>query len=216
MYWTASKATTKASTCCAPSDSRSPAPTRTRQPPCGNQNLPNIAEVIDFCNAWQVYRDEYPYELDGMVVKVNRLDLQAQCGYTSHHPRWAIAFKFRARQATTRLRDVEFQVGKTGAVTPVAKLEPVPLAGVIVSNVDLHNEEFIRSKTSASAIRYWWKHTRDVIPYVVKSLAELRDGSERPGIPKIARFATPNSLNPPMRPSGAAKTPTVRPKSCNA
>lgn len=140
----------------------------------------NIAEVIDFCKAWQEYRDEYPYELDGMVVKVNRLDLQAQCGYTSHHPRWAIAFKFRARQATTRLRDVEFQVGKTGAVTPVAKLEPVPLAGVVVSNVSLHNEEFIRSKDIRIGDQVLVERAGDVIPYVVKSLVELRDGSERP------------------------------------
>ena len=155
------------------------------QPEPGNhlvetKTCQNIAEVIDFCNAWQVYRDEYPYELDGMVVKVNRLDLQAQCGYTSHHPRWAIAFKFRARQATTRLRDVEFQVGKTGAVTPVAKLEPVPLAGVIVSNVSLHNEEFIRSKDIRIGDQVLVERAGDVIPYVVKSLAELRDGSERP------------------------------------
>lgn len=140
----------------------------------------NIREVIDFCMAWQEYRDEYPYELDGMVVKVNSLEMQAKCGYTSHHPRWAIAFKFRARQATTRLRDVEFQVGKTGAVTPVAKLEPVPLAGVVVSNVSLHNEEFIRAKDIRIGDQVLVERAGDVIPYIVKSLAELRDGSERP------------------------------------
>lgn len=140
----------------------------------------NIKEVIDFCNTWQDYRDEYPYELDGMVVKVNSLEMQAKCGYTSHHPRWAIAFKFRARQATTRLRDVEFQVGKTGAVTPVAKLEPVPLAGVVVSNVSLHNEEFIRAKDIRIGDQVLVERAGDVIPYIVKSLAELRDGSERP------------------------------------
>ncbi len=140
----------------------------------------NIEEVIAFCNAWQEYRDEYPYELDGMVVKLNRIDLQAKCGYTSHHPRWAIAFKFRARQATTRLRDIEYQVGKTGAITPVAKLEPVHLAGVTVSNVSLHNEEFIRSKDIRIGDHVLVERAGDVIPYIVKTLVELRDGSEIP------------------------------------
>lgn len=139
----------------------------------------NIADVIAFCNAWQEFRDEYPYEIDGMVIKVNSLEYQERCGYTSHHPRWAIAFKFRARQATTRLRDVEFQVGKTGAITPVAKLEPVPLAGVTVQNVSLHNEEFIRSKDIRIGDQVLVERAGDVIPYIVKSLAELRTGSER-------------------------------------
>ena len=139
----------------------------------------NITEVIAFCQAWQDFRDEYPYEIDGMVVKVNSLELHERCGYTSHHPRWAIAFKFKARQATTRLRDVEFQVGKTGAVTPVAKLEPVPLAGVIVQNVSLHNEEFIRAKDIRIGDQLLVERAGDVIPYIVKSLAELRTGSER-------------------------------------
>lgn len=139
----------------------------------------NIAEVIAFCNAWQDFRDEYPYEIDGMVIKVNSLEYQERCGYTSHHPRWAIAFKFKARQATTRLRDVEFQVGKTGAITPVAKLEPVPLAGVTVQNVSLHNEEFIRSKDIRIGDQVLVERAGDVIPYIVKSLAELRTGSER-------------------------------------
>jgi len=139
----------------------------------------NIAEVVQFCKDWQEYRDEYPYELDGMVVKVNSLELQEKCGFTSHHPRWAIAFKFKARQATTRLRDVEFQVGKTGAVTPVAKLEPVALAGVVVQNVSMHNEEFIRSKDLRIGDQVLVERAGDVIPYIVKSLVELRNGSEQ-------------------------------------
>ncbi len=139
----------------------------------------NIAEVVQFCTDWQEYRDEYPYELDGIVVKVNSLELQEKCGFTSHHPRWAIAFKFKARQATTRLRDVEFQVGKTGAVTPVAKLEPVALAGVIVQNVSMHNEEFIRSKDLRMGDQVLVERAGDVIPYIVKSLPELRNGSEQ-------------------------------------
>ena len=139
-----------------------------------------IAEVIAFCEAWQAYRDLYPYEIDGIVVKVNSIDLQRRCGFTTHHPRWAIAFKFQARQATARLRDVEFQVGKTGAITPVAKLEPVQLAGVTVSNVSLHNEEFIRSKDIRLGDRVLVERSGDVIPYIVKVLDDLRDGTERP------------------------------------
>ncbi|MBL7804927.1 MAG: NAD-dependent DNA ligase LigA [Saprospiraceae bacterium] len=156
------------------------AQTNNHQHLAATKNCADIEAVIEYCLAWQDFRDEYPYELDGMVIKVNRLDLQALCGYTSHHPRWAIAFKFKARQATTRLRDVEFQVGKTGAVTPVAKLDPVPLAGVTISNVSLHNEEFIKSKDIRIGDQVLVERAGDVIPYIVKSLPELRDGSERP------------------------------------
>ena len=155
-------------------------PTHAEQHLPATKTCQNIEEVIGFCAQWQEYRDEYPYELDGMVVKVNSIALQLRCGYTNHHPRWAIAFKFKARQATTRLRDVEFQVGKTGAITPVAKLEPVPLAGVTVSNVSLHNEEFIRSKDIRIGDQVLVERAGDVIPYIVKPLEELRDGSERP------------------------------------
>ncbi|MDX2134494.1 MAG: NAD-dependent DNA ligase LigA [Saprospiraceae bacterium] len=143
------------------------------------RRCPGIEEVIAFCQAWQDARDRYPYEIDGMVIKVDDRDLQERCGFTAHHPRWAIAFKFKARQATTRVRDVEFQVGKTGAVTPVAKLEPVPLAGVTVQNVSLHNEDFIRGKDIRIGDQVLVERAGDVIPYIVKSLPELRDGTER-------------------------------------
>lgn len=139
----------------------------------------DIATVIDFCKEWESRRDAYPYEIDGMVIKVNRRDLQELCGYTSHHPRWAIAFKFKARQATSRLLHIEYQVGKTGAITPVAKIEPVALAGVTVSSVSLHNEDFIRGKDIRIGDRVLVERAGDVIPYIVKPLAELRDGSER-------------------------------------
>jgi DNA ligase (NAD+) len=140
----------------------------------------NIQEVIAHCNDWQERRDSYDYEIDGIVVKVNSLAIQAQCGYTSHHPRWAVAFKFKAKQATTRLRDVEFQVGKIGTLTPVARLEPVALAGVMVSNVSLHNEDFINSKDLRIGDQVLVERAGDVIPYIVKSFPELRDGSEIP------------------------------------
>ena len=140
----------------------------------------NIAEVIAHCNDWQERRDSYDYEIDGIVVKVNSLAIQAQCGYTSHHPRWAVAFKFKAKQATTRLQGVDFQVGKIGTLTPVARLQPVALAGVMVSNVSLHNEDFINSKDLRIGDQVLVERAGDVIPYIVKSFPELRDGSEIP------------------------------------
>ncbi len=140
----------------------------------------NIEEVVDFCHQWQEKRDRYPFEIDGMVVKVNSRELQDQCGSTSHHPRWAIAFKFRAKQATTRLLNVEFQVGRTGVITPVAKLEPVQLAGVTISSVSLHNEDFITSKDLRLGDTVLVERAGDVIPYIVKAVEEVRDGSETP------------------------------------
>jgi DNA ligase (NAD+) len=140
----------------------------------------NIAEVTDFCNAWQEKRDSYGYEIDGMVVKVNDLATQERCGFTSHHPRWAVAFKFKAKQATSKLLNIEYQVGKVGSVTPVAKLEPVQLAGVTVSSVSLHNEDFIRSKDLRIGDTVLVERAGDVIPYIVKAMEELRDGTEIP------------------------------------
>lgn len=141
---------------------------------------PDIQGVVSFCTEWADRRDQYAYEIDGMVVKVNRRDLQERCGYTSHHPRWAIAFKFKARQATSRLIEVDYQVGKIGSITPVAKIEPVQLAGVTVSSISLHNEDFITSKDIRLGDIVLVERAGDVIPYIVKPLADLRDGSERP------------------------------------
>ena len=138
----------------------------------------NIEEAIDFCSYWQEHREEYPYEIDGMVVKVNDIELQKKAGSTAHHPRWAIAFKFKAKQATTELLNVEYQVGKIGSITPVAKVKPVQLAGVTVSSISLHNEEFIRSKDLRIGDTVLIERAGDVIPYIVKAMDELRDGSE--------------------------------------
>lgn len=140
----------------------------------------NITEVAELVTAWEEGRDAYPYEVDGMVVKVNKLALQAACGYTSHHPRWAIAYKFKAKQATSKLVNVEYQVGKVGSITPVAKIEPVQLAGVTVSSVSLHNEDFIKAKDLRLGDTVLVERAGDVIPYIVKALDELRDGSEVP------------------------------------
>ncbi len=139
-----------------------------------------IDEVISFCMEWQERRDSYEYEIDGMVVKVNDYGLQDKCGSTAHHPRWAIAFKFKAKQATSKLLSVEYQVGKIGSITPVAKIQPVALAGVTVSSISLHNEDFIKSKDLRIGDTVLVERAGDVIPYIVKSMDELRDGSESP------------------------------------
>lgn len=140
----------------------------------------NIKEAGEFIRSWEARRDDYHYEIDGMVLKVNELKLQEKCGFTAHHPRWAIAFKFKAKQATSKLLSVEYQVGKIGSITPVAKIEPVYLAGVTVSSISLHNEEFIRSKDLRLGDTVLVERAGDVIPYIVKSFPELRKGDEKP------------------------------------
>ncbi len=156
----------------------------------------NIQEVIDFCNYWQEQREGYAYEIDGMVAKVNSRELQERSGFTSHHPRWAIAFKFQAKQATTKLLNVEYQVGKIGSITPVAKLDPVQLAGVTVSSVSLHNEDFITSRDLRLGDTVLVERAGDVIPYIVKAMDELRDGSEIPIV--FPKFCPINDTETPV------------------
>ncbi len=148
-------------------------------PDKGMKLCKNINEVVAFCREWEGKRDNYQYEIDGMVVKVNSLALQDKCGYTSHHPRWAIAYKFKAKQGTSKLLSVEYQVGKIGSVTPVAKLEPVTVAGVSISSVSLHNADFIQGKDIRLGDTVLVERAGDVIPYIVKPLDELRNGSEQ-------------------------------------
>ncbi|MEX0966813.1 MAG: NAD-dependent DNA ligase LigA [Bacteroidia bacterium] len=138
-----------------------------------------IDEVIHYCHEWQEKRDEYDFELDGLVVKVNDLSLQEKLGFTSHHPRWAMAFKFKARQGSTKLIDVHFQVGRTGAVTPVAKLAPVEIGGVSVSSASMFNEDFILEKDVRIGDMVLVERAGDVIPYIVKPVREARTGSEK-------------------------------------
>jgi len=160
-----------------------------------------INEVIEYCNLWQEKRDDYPYEIDGMVVKVNDISLYDILGTTSHHPRWAIAYKFKARQATTRIIKVIFQVGRTGAITPVAKLEPVEIGGVIVSSVSLINEDFIKEKDIRVGDLVLVERAGDVIPYVVKVIKEARTGVEKPiEFPKNC----PSCGSPIVKPVGEA------------
>ncbi len=103
----------------------------------------SMQEVFDFIEYWDAHRHEMPYETDGVVVKVNNLDQQEELGYTAKSPRWAIAYKFKAEQVVTKLNSISYQVGRTGAITPVANLEPVQLAGTIVKRASLHNADQI-------------------------------------------------------------------------
>ncbi|HEU5051957.1 MAG TPA: NAD-dependent DNA ligase LigA [Hanamia sp.] len=138
-----------------------------------------IDDVVTFCHQFENKRDQLPYEIDGIVVKVNEIEIQQQVGSTTHHPRWAIAYKFKARQATSKLRDVEFQVGRTGSITPVAKIEPVPIGGVTVTSVSLFNEGIIEEKDLRLGDTVIVERAGDVIPYIVKPLTELRTGHEK-------------------------------------
>lgn len=141
--------------------------------------LSGIDAVIKQVHEFEKERDNLGYEIDGMVIKVNDLKLQDKLGMTSHHPRWAVAFKFKARQGTSKLLAVEFQVGRTGAVTPVAKIEPVQVGGVTVSSISIHNEDYIKEKGLKLGDTILIERSGDVIPQIVKSFAELRKGTEK-------------------------------------
>ena len=150
-----------------------------RSPEKEKKVFKGIEGVIKYCYDFEIKRDDLPYEIDGMVIKVNEIALQDKLGMTSHHPRWAIAYKFKARQATTKLLNVEYQVGRTGAVTPVAKLEPVAIGGVTVSSISIHNEEYIKEKDLRIGDAVLIERAGDVIPQIVKSLPDVRTGNEK-------------------------------------
>ena len=149
-----------------------------RSPQKELRTVKGIRAVIDYCHDFEAQRDGLPYEIDGMVIKVDSIALQEKMGMTTHHPRWAIAFKFKARQATSVLRKVEFQVGRTGSITPVAKIDPVPLSGVTVGSISLFNEDVVREKDLRIGDHVLVERAGDVIPYIVKPLVELRTGKE--------------------------------------
>ncbi len=137
-----------------------------------------IEDTIQFCKDVEEQRAGLNFEIDGLVIKANDLNIQERCGYTSHHPRWAIAFKYKAQQAVSTLERVEYQVGRFGTITPVAKITPVFIGGVTVSSISLHNEDFIVKKDLHIGDRVVVERAGEVIPYIVKSLPELRKGTE--------------------------------------
>ncbi len=136
--------------------------------------------VIEYCRRLEAERDALDYDADGVVVKVNDLEQQRRLGATAHHPRWAIAYKFAARQATTRVLGISINVGKTGALTPTAQLEPVELAGVTVSNASLHNEDEVRKKDVRIGDTVLVERAGDVIPYLVQVVTSKRPPGAQP------------------------------------
>jgi DNA ligase (NAD+) len=149
------------------------------------KKVKNIEEAIAYCKNLEEKRETLDYEIDGVVIKVNSIAKQKELGSTIKHPRWMIAFKFTAKQATTKLSDIVIQVGRTGTLTPVAVLEPVQVGGVTVSRATLHNFDELRRKDIRIGDIVLVERSGDVIPQVVKSITEKRTGKEKArGIPK--------------------------------
>lgn len=143
------------------------------------RRVTSLEGVLAYVHEWSGRREVLPYGTDGVVVKVSSLDQQADLGATSQAPRWAIAYKFPAEQAETRVRDITVRVGRTGALTPVADLEPVRVSGVTVRRATLHNEDEIRRKDVRIGDRVIIERAGEVIPEVVRVLPEKRTGDER-------------------------------------
>lgn len=139
-----------------------------------------IEEVIEFVNGWITKRKDLDYDIDGIVIKVDQLSYQEQLAATAKSPRWAIAYKFPAEEAVTKLVDIELSVGRTGVVTPTAVLNPVKVAGTTVQRASLHNEDLIRDKDIRINDTVVIKKAGDIIPEVVRVLTEERNGSEPP------------------------------------
>jgi DNA ligase (NAD+) len=140
----------------------------------------SLDDVISFYEEWRERRDTLDYDVDGIVIKVDSIEQQKLLGSTAKFPRWAISFKFPARQATTQIKDIVVQVGRTGALTPVAVLEPVKLSGTTISRSTLHNEDEVRRKDIRIGDFVLIERSGDVIPKVVRAIKEKRTGKETP------------------------------------
>jgi DNA ligase (NAD+) len=136
-------------------------------------------QVLAFCDRWETERRKLPYDTDGVVIKVNSLEQQEALGFVSRSPRWTVAYKYAPEQAETVIRDIIVQVGRTGALTPVAVMDPVLLAGSVVARATLHNEDEIRRKDIRIGDRVIIQKAGEVIPEVVRAITEARDGDER-------------------------------------
>jgi DNA ligase (NAD+) len=162
----------------------------------------SIEEVLEYVSYWDTHRHDLPYEIDGVVVKVNSLYQQDELGYTSKSPRWAMAYKFKAERVSTRLNKITYQVGRTGAITPVANLEPVQLAGTVVKRASLHNADQIAKLDIREGDMVFVEKGGEIIPKIVgvepsKRLAESRE--------TVYASSCPECGTPLIRPEGEAK-----------
>lgn len=144
-----------------------------------NRKVSNISELLEYINYWTVHRKELPYEIDGIVIKVNDISLQKRLGYTVKVPKWATAYKFPALEVITKLKDIICTVGRTGKITPNAILEPVRIAGSTISKATLHNEDNIINKDIRVGDFVVVRKAGDVIPEVVRPVIERRNGTEK-------------------------------------
>jgi DNA ligase (NAD+) len=177
-----------------------------------SRHCSTLKEVISFWNEWQEKREDLDYDADGIVVKINSTDLQKNLGSTAKFPRWSISYKFPARQATTQIVNIQIQVGRTGALTPVAILKSVKLSGTTINRSTLHNEDEIKRKDIRIGDTVLIERSGDVIPKVVSVMKERRTGEEKkftfPLICPVCRSST-------FKPEGEAISRCVNP-SCRA
>jgi DNA ligase (NAD+) len=171
-----------------------------------------IDDVITFCNEWEMKRAHYEYDIDGMVIKLNSIQQQLSLGATSHHPKWAIAYKFKAIEKPTKLLNIEYQVGRTGIVTPVAKVEPVSVGGVTVRSISLHNEDNILSKDIRIGDVVYIERAGDVIPQITRI-----DINERKNVEDFIYIKTcPSCSSELIRRDGEAAWRCVNTTTCPA
>ena len=163
---------------------------------------PSIDKVIDFVNYWDNKRHHLPYDIDGIVIKVNDLRLQEQMGFTAKSPRWAISYKFKAEQVSTVLNEITYQVGRTGAITPVANLEPVLLAGTVVKRASLHNADQILKLDIRVGDKVYVEKGGEIIPKIVGVALKERDLFSQP---TVYISHCPECNTPLVRSEGDAK-----------
>ena len=145
----------------------------------------NIKEIEEYINYWDTERRHLPYATDGIVIKINQLDFQSQLGYTAKSPRWAVAYKFQAERALTKLLSIDYQVGRTGAVTPVANMDPVPLSGTMVKRATLHNEEQMALLDVRIGDMVYVEKGGEIIPKITEvELTQRPEGTKKPIFPK--------------------------------
>jgi DNA ligase (NAD+) len=162
-----------------------------------SQRCDTLDEAIDIC--LNTDPDQFPFEIDGMVIKLNDLNLAADLGFVGKDPRGAIAYKFPAENVTTRLNDIGVNVGRTGVLTPYAILEPVEIGGVVVKQATLHNFDYIAEKDIRVGDRVLIKRAGEVIPYVIGPIPDVRDGKEMPYVPPET---CPSCGEPVVHPEG--------------